>query len=61
MTGGSKLTLKQRLEYAWGKRRPDPEKGTELTADGIEVRTPSRSEFLGNLEKAAKPKQPEQG
>ena len=56
MSGGTKLTLKERLEYVWRKRRPDPDTGTELTADGVEVRTPSEAEFLGNLEKVAKPK-----
>ena len=56
MTGGTKLTLKERLEYVWKKRRPDPATGTELSADGVEVRTPSRDEFLGNLEKVAKTK-----
>lgn len=55
MTGGTKLTLKERLEYVWRKRRPDPEKGTEHTADGMETRTPSEREFMTNLERVAKP------
>ena len=51
------MTLKERLEYVWRKRKPDPETGTEFSADGKEVRTPSEAEFLGNLEKVSpKPK-----
>ncbi|MFL6007448.1 MAG: hypothetical protein ACJ744_14510 [Gaiellaceae bacterium] len=30
-------------------------KGNERTAEGVETRTPSRDEFLGNLRKASKP------
>ena len=56
MSGGTKLTLKERLEYVWRKRKPDPVTGTELSADGTEVRTPSEVEFMRNLEKVAKPK-----
>lgn len=55
MNGGTKLTLKERLENVWRKQKPDPSTGTELSADGVQVRTPSEAEFLGNLEKAAKP------
>ena len=59
LTRKGRLALKDRLEYLWGKRPPDAEKGTEHTADGMEVRTPSEAEFMGNLEKVArKPKPP---
>lgn len=57
MKGRHQLTLKERLEYVWRKRKPDPKTGTELSADGVEVRTPSEAEFLGNLGKVAKPKE----
>jgi len=53
------LTLRERLEYVWKKRRPDPDKGTEQTADGMETRTPSEGEFFGNLEKVARRPKPE--
>ena len=49
------MTLKERLEYVWRKRKPDPETGTELSADGKEVRTPSEAEFIANLQRVAKP------
>lgn len=29
--------------------------GNERTAEGLEVQTPKRSEFISNLEKASKP------
>ena len=51
------MTLRERLENVWRKQKPDPETGTELSAGGKEVRTPSEAEFMGNLEKVAKPKQ----
>ena len=54
MSGGTKLTLKERLENVWLKRRPDRRTGVEQTADGLEVRTPSEAEFMGNLEKVAR-------
>lgn len=50
------MTLKERLENVWRKQKPNPETGTELSADGVQVRTPSETEFIGNLEKVAKPK-----
>lgn len=56
MSERKQLSLIERLEYVWGKRKPDREVGTELTADGMEVRTPTRGEFFKNLEKVAKPK-----
>ena len=49
------MTLRERLEHVWAKRKPDPETGTELSADGKETRTPSEAEFMANLEKVAKP------
>ena len=49
------MTLRQRLENVWCKRKPDPETGTELSAEGVEVRTPSEAEFMANLEKVTKP------
>ena len=54
---GKHLSVRERLEYVWRKRKPDPVAGTELTADGMEVPIPSRDEYLANLEKLAKPKQ----
>jgi hypothetical protein len=59
MSGGTKLTLRERLEYVWRKRRPDPDTGTEQSADGQEVRTPTYGEFIANLKKVAK--KPKQG
>ena len=47
----------ERLENVWRKQKPDPVTGTELSADGVQVRTPSEAEFMGNLEKVAKPKE----
>ena len=55
MSGGTKLTLKERLERVWRKQKPNPKTGTELSADGKETRTPSEAEFMANLEKVAKP------
>ena len=59
MSGGTKLTLKERLEAVWQKRRPDPETRRELSADGMETRTPSEAEFMGNLEKVVGRPKPE--
>ena len=56
MSERKQLTVRERLEYVWRKRKPDREAGTELTADGMDVRTPTRGEFFENLEKVAKPK-----
>src|SRR5260221_189254 len=49
MSGGTKLTLKERLELVWSKRRPDRRTGVEQTADGLEGRTPSEAQFMSNL------------
>ena len=56
MSGGTKLTLRERLENVWRKQKPDPKTGTELSADGKEVHTPSEAEFMANLEKVAQKK-----
>lgn len=55
MSEENKLSLRERLEYVWRKHKPDPKTGTEMTADGIEIRTPTRGEFYDNLEKTAPP------
>ena len=50
------MTLRERLENVWRKQKPDPKTGTELSADGKEVHTPSEAEFMANLEKVAQKK-----
>jgi hypothetical protein len=48
-------SLRERLEAVWARRKPDPETGTELTAEGMKTRTPTRGEFLDNLRRASDP------
>jgi hypothetical protein len=47
-------SVRERLEEVWARRKPDPETGTEETAEGMETRTPTRGEFFGNLRRVAK-------
>lgn len=45
--------LREQIEAQQGQ---PAEPGNERTAEGMETRTPQSREFLGNLEKTAKPK-----
>lgn len=47
--------LRDRLERVW-RSGTKTEPGHERTAEGKQVRTPSRDEFFSNLEKAGKPR-----
>lgn len=58
MTGERDDSLRERLRRARRKRNLPPREGHEISAAGREMRTPSRDEFFGNLEKAAEDEPP---
>jgi hypothetical protein len=53
VTRGKRETLRERLEHVWSRSRPNKASGNELSAEGETMRTPTRDEFFGNLEKAS--------
>jgi hypothetical protein len=50
-----KKSLRERWDEAQAKRKLPPAEGHEFSADGKEMRTPTRGEFFGALEKVSKP------
>ncbi len=49
--------LKEQLELEAKLRPQDAPAHHERTAEGLEVRTPTREEYLGNLKKASRPEE----
>lgn len=45
------MTLRARLERVWSRSRPNKVSGSELSAEGERMRTLTRDEFFGNLER----------
>lgn len=57
VTDEKQESLLDRLRRARRKRRLPVKEGHEVSAEGKEMRTPSRGEFFGNLEKMSDTKQ----